>query len=580
MYFARNVCGVVFVMLLVLFAAGCGAPAPDAVSNESEISVVATKAVVAPIPEEDAVAPNVIWNEGEDFATAPPPTEMSREHELPASGSKVLNRGALDVKDNVVTYQVGLSDNMANAKIVFRYARPWLRHVPTTPVKVTLAGPLYAAVDRPLAAESEVYFKNTSSWGARPIDHDLLTVDVGDLAKGTYSLKLTALADNGSLTIDGFFVASGNFKISMDELDRLIRVKIAPQGYAGLRRASIVVRQDAEKVLTLTARSFDPAVDCEVAEAVIKNADDTETALAVGSSAVKGEFNLDVSALADGDYVLTVRMKHPASELTTPLLLAGKLLGGLDENLARLKATVAKVKTSEDASVKRCELDLEQAVEFLSFNKSRLMAATSLEESVRKDSMKDFVSYVRDPEALLKNMRRTVAQSLETMERLDAGKDPYDGRFGDMRRAYRAVSSGKVEPYRVFVPTSYATADKVPLILMLHGAGDDENYFPDLDSGAILPILEKRGYMAVMPKWHSGPVAEDMPKLLEDIFKEYPKVDQDRVYCTGLSMGGFGTYRLGAAHPELFAAIAPTAGTGSLELAPNFKNLPVIIFQG
>src|SRR5262249_51460380 len=67
--------------------------------------------------------------------------------------------------------------------------------------------------------------------------------------------------------------------------------------------------------------------------------------------------------------------------------------------------------------------------------------------------------------------------------------------------------------------------------------------------------------------------------LLDDIVATY-KVDKDRIYATGLSMGGFGTWALAAAYPERFAAIVPICGGGNREDAPKLKHLPIWVFHG
>jgi predicted peptidase len=67
--------------------------------------------------------------------------------------------------------------------------------------------------------------------------------------------------------------------------------------------------------------------------------------------------------------------------------------------------------------------------------------------------------------------------------------------------------------------------------------------------------------------------------LLDDIIRTY-RVDRDRVYLTGLSMGGFGTWDLAAAHPEKFAAIAPICGGGNPQNAKKLARLPIWVFHG
>jgi predicted peptidase len=67
--------------------------------------------------------------------------------------------------------------------------------------------------------------------------------------------------------------------------------------------------------------------------------------------------------------------------------------------------------------------------------------------------------------------------------------------------------------------------------------------------------------------------------ILEAARKEY-SIDETRLYLTGLSMGGFGTWRLGAKHPKLFAALAPICGGGDPSEAAALKDLPIWAFHG
>jgi predicted peptidase len=71
---------------------------------------------------------------------------------------------------------------------------------------------------------------------------------------------------------------------------------------------------------------------------------------------------------------------------------------------------------------------------------------------------------------------------------------------------------------------------------------------------------------------------EALNALLDEIVSRYA-VDQDRIYLTGVSMGGAGTWRLASAHPERFAAIAPICGWGDLGMAYRMKNMPVGVFH-
>jgi predicted peptidase len=77
-------------------------------------------------------------------------------------------------------------------------------------------------------------------------------------------------------------------------------------------------------------------------------------------------------------------------------------------------------------------------------------------------------------------------------------------------------------------------------------------------------------------QWWSS---DSLIKLLDETVHKYA-VDTNRIYLTGLSMGGFGTWGLACAHPERFAAIAPICGGGEPDMACNLKDVPVWAFHG
>ena len=68
-------------------------------------------------------------------------------------------------------------------------------------------------------------------------------------------------------------------------------------------------------------------------------------------------------------------------------------------------------------------------------------------------------------------------------------------------------------------------------------------------------------------------------KLLEETMKEFP-IDPQRVYVTGLSMGGFGTWDIIQRYPDLFAAALPICGGGDTAQAERLKNMPIWAFHG
>ena len=143
-----------------------------------------------------------------------------------------------------------------------------------------------------------------------------------------------------------------------------------------------------------------------------------------------------------------------------------------------------------------------------------------------------------------------------------------------------------LQPYRIFVPAGYDGAKAHPLIIALHGMGGDENsYFDGYANGAFKVEAEKRGYIVACPKgrqpasMYRGPAEQDVMDVLAEVRRVY-NVDSDRVYLTGHSMGGFGTWAIAMHHPEVFAALAPVAGGGNPLDLSKIIQIPELVVHG
>ncbi len=156
------------------------------------------------------------------------------------------------------------------------------------------------------------------------------------------------------------------------------------------------------------------------------------------------------------------------------------------------------------------------------------------------------------------------------------------------------------QPYGLYLPPGYDPANAYPLVISLHGAGsnhrlnlrrvfgksnaEDETdveasrYFPDWqDLAYIVATPLARGTMG-----YQGVAEKDVMDVLADVKRRF-SIDENRVYLTGLSMGGGGTFWIGLTRPDLWAAIAPVCPAppnGTADFAPNALHLPVHVFQG
>lgn len=167
-------------------------------------------------------------------------------------------------------------------------------------------------------------------------------------------------------------------------------------------------------------------------------------------------------------------------------------------------------------------------------------------------------------------------------------------------------ADGKTLPYRLFVPKDYDANRKYPLVLFLHGAGErgDDNekqlLHPDVLNLVTAKHAAKHPCFVVAPqcpagaKWvdvnwwqkphHQTP---DKPaesarltlELLDALAKQY-SIDANRIYVTGLSMGGYGTFDLLVRRPDYFAAAVPLCGGADDARAKDFAHVPLWIFHG
>jgi len=125
--------------------------------------------------------------------------------------------------------------------------------------------------------------------------------------------------------------------------------------------------------------------------------------------------------------------------------------------------------------------------------------------------------------------------------------------------------AGSSYHYQVYVPANYTTQPKWPVILFLHGAGERGGDGLLQTAVGLAPAIRlapgKWPAIVVLPQaptdsqWVGTPADMALAALLQTMTEYH--VDSNRVYLTGLSMGGHGTWYLAFRRPELFAAIAP-----------------------
>ena len=138
--------------------------------------------------------------------------------------------------------------------------------------------------------------------------------------------------------------------------------------------------------------------------------------------------------------------------------------------------------------------------------------------------------------------------------------------------------------YLLYVPQDKPTSGLYPLLLFLHGSderGDDLNILKRNGPPSFLDKKSNFPFIVVSPQCPANGVwdTQSLLALLDPIEKTLP-IDKNKVYVTGLSMGGLGAWNLAQAEPERFAAIAPICGGGNLERLCIMRNVSVWAFHG
>lgn len=139
--------------------------------------------------------------------------------------------------------------------------------------------------------------------------------------------------------------------------------------------------------------------------------------------------------------------------------------------------------------------------------------------------------------------------------------------------------------YFLYLPVDYNTdtVKKWPVMFFLHGSGERGDDINRVKKHGPPKLVETKdfSFIIVSPQCRDGEwwKSHSLNKLYKEIIENY-RVDEDRIYLTGLSMGGYGTWEWASENPEKFAAIAPICGGGDLSKAWKLRHMPAWVFHG
>jgi len=158
---------------------------------------------------------------------------------------------------------------------------------------------------------------------------------------------------------------------------------------------------------------------------------------------------------------------------------------------------------------------------------------------------------------------------------------------------YTDAGSGATLPFRLLTPPGYDEDPdrEYPLVLFLHGAGESGTNNTSQVNGNInnlITHINTDEYVAFIlaPQTDSGWWYSDDPSnsshmtmSVVDLLLDYFRIDSTRLYVTGLSMGGYGTWNIIGERPNYFAAAVPVCGGGDPSMAVNMVNQPIWAFH-
>jgi len=267
-----------------------------------------------------------------------------------------------------------------------------------------------------------------------------------------------------------------------------------------------------------------------------------------------------------GNYRIGIRLEIPGSDAVTKTVTV-HIERGLAADFAAAKVRAAKLQTT-----------------LKSIHQDALLA--SLPSAEYRISLFDLA---RAGEINFDRMdfRETLKDTNAMLDSLSKGADPFAARRGEFKKAYLSKVDNTLQPYEVFVPSNYDKSKSFPLIIALHGMGGDENsYFAAYAQGAFKLEAEKRGYIVACPKgrkpasMYLGDAEKDVMDVLAEMRRDY-NIDPDRIYMTGHSMGGYGTWSVAMSHPDVFAAIAPISGGSNTPAGmAKIAHIPQLVVHG
>lgn len=175
--------------------------------------------------------------------------------------------------------------------------------------------------------------------------------------------------------------------------------------------------------------------------------------------------------------------------------------------------------------------------------------------------------------------------------------------LGEGAQPDRPMLLGKIQPYGVYIPTSYDGSRAAPFHLLMHSLSCSYNQYAVFTPNQLRQLGDDRGAIVMTPEgrgpdgWYHDTAEVDVFEAWADLAHRY-RLDPKRVTVGGYSMGGYGTFKFASQYPDLFArgfavvgpadeAIQGSPSGGLLEsdqnttnIADNLRNVPMLLWEG
>ena len=215
---------------------------------------------------------------------------------------------------------------------------------------------------------------------------------------------------------------------------------------------------------------------------------------------------------------------------------------------------------------------------------SRVVAGPAVESKPLVPTVFQYLDATDGQEAdrILNDIQAHPNASIERVTKIIQTGRVYEPQPTGMFPEEQVVVRGRAYPLSLSIPATYDPAKSVGLVVCLHGAGFTGDAYLERWQGRL-----GDGYLLACPTYPSGAwftrrAEELVLATIHDLRTRY-HVDPDRIFLTGMSNGGIGTWLIGMHHASLFAGIAPMASGLDDPLMPflaNLRNTPIYIIHG